>query len=309
MLNLKRFAFLILLLCLLVGKLFSATTTVNPTEYFKQLNVLYQKGQSREQIGANTSAAAVYNQILTDTIEIINNTNTPLERIIDILPFTISAGYRIGIIAQRVNAASADKLYEQLQSYKQTQKHIEEVLTAIANLQIDRDYRVPKRQYNHLYFARAYNRISWSATLINGNLWKRYFIYMPSDAVLMIDASIRDLKTMFNNYHIKNYQQEGDVFNRLTELMNKIAVGTREEQLTYKLSFYSQKLEHAREIMKKSVGKRSLNTIKLYGTDSIQNSLILAKEFQTIEEYASDAGKPLFFAVAELQKAIGQRSF
>jgi hypothetical protein len=274
----------------------------------KTLNALYQKGRSREQLGAHAFAVLSYEEILTKTIKIINDPHQRQEEILAVLPFAISAGYRLGLITQYINAGSADKLYEQLRSYKKAQNWVEQILTGIANLQIERGLHVPSKQYNHLYFARAYNRISWAATLLQGNIWKRYFVYMPADAVLMIDISVRDLQKMLNNYQIYDYQDALVLEEFLTDFGQAVQNMSQTAQLTFKLSFCQPQLAAVERVIKNEVLGNTSALLLLYHTPTIQESLALAKTFQNIEEYTSAAATPLLTAVAELQKTLGQRS-
>ena len=306
----KTIIFTVFFLALCTSFSFADTDTFNTTNFVNQLNVLYQKGQSREQIGAHEAAVAIYKDIISKTLAVVDDPHRSQETVTSILPFTIGAGYRLGLITQRVNDGSAEKLYDKLQSYKETQDAIENILTTIANLQIDRDYRLPHRQYNHLYYARSFNRISWAATLINGNLWKNYFIYMPADTVALINISIDELKKMFENYGVQNYENiavtdaQMDAFGR--QLQND---ATAAERLTFKLSFYSPRLEQTNQIMKQEIGHHTRDLLLLYKTSAIQNGLNQAHNFQSIEAYVGEEGRPLFNAINEIQKALGQRNF
>ena len=309
MLRLK-IIFIIVILLFISSFSMAQPEAFNTASFVNQLNVLYQKGQSREQIGASESAVASYKDIVSKSLAVINDPKKPLETITRIFPFAIGAGYRLGMITQRINDGSADKLYDKLQSYNQTQEILEGILTSMANLQIERDYKVPHRQYNHLYYARAYNRISWAAALINGNVWKNYFIYMPADAVALISLSIEELQNMYGNYGVQHYDSLSEVDAKMDAFNHQLQNdATSAERLTYKLSFYSPRLEQTNQIMKNTISHRTREVLLLYKTPAIQTGLSKARNFQTIDAYLSEDGKPLFFAVAEIQRALGQRNF
>jgi hypothetical protein len=308
----KAFQLVIMLFLLTAIPSFAATVPESEkpqTNIVQKLNVRYQKGRSREQLSAYMGAAAAYKDILKQSLLIINNGQKSSEDILSVMPFAISSGYRLGLITQWINAENAEKLYEQLQSYKDAQDDIEKILTSIANLEIDRGINIPNRQYNHLYYARAYIRLSWASALINGNAWKRYFIYMPADAVLMINASMQDLKKMFANYSVTDPIKDNDADRKVEQFSAWLRTAPREEQLTLKLSFFNPQLETMGESIRKNVTSKAREVLVLYSSPQLQNSLATAKDFRSIDEYTGDAGKPLFYAVAELQKAIGQRSF
>ncbi|MFH1428515.1 MAG: hypothetical protein ABIH39_02110 [Candidatus Margulisiibacteriota bacterium] len=276
--------------------------------YIKKLNTLYQKGQSREQIKAYAPAALAYKEVLSRTMQVINDLEKSEDKVNSMMPYAIGASYRLGIITHQINAGSADKLYDQLENYKKTQDWIDEILTSITNLQIERGIIIPKNQYSHLYFSRAYNRVSWAAALMRGNAWKRYFIYMPSDIVSMIGVSIQDLQTLFTNYGIKKYNDEESVSANMNLLFESVNTASRDEQLTFKLSFYNPSLENALNSMEENISRRAQNTLALFESPAIQGGLTLADDLQNIDEYTSETGKPFFYAVTELQKALGQRS-
>jgi len=197
--------------------------------------LMYHKGQAREQMRVYASAKEAYISILEKTLPQIENKVISAGATVETLPFIIAAAYRLGIVTQRSFTGNVDKLYEQLESYKKTDNYLESLLATIANLRIEQNINISKKQYSHLYFSRAFNRVSWAAALINGNAWKHYFIYMPSDAVLMLEQSANDFEKAFQSYGIFDHSTTENINKGFSEFLKKTKLSNRELQVIIKV--------------------------------------------------------------------------
>jgi|GEM_PF-1581779 len=305
------FILLILMFTLVLGGLYSTAyadfnSLRTATPFMKDLDTLYKKAVYREKLKSYDDALFAYNVILSRVQAVLNNNNLSSDAILRVLPYGIAAAYRKAIATHRSIEGAVVKLHNQLELYGDAEKWVNEVLTQISNLKIERNIDIPDEQYGMLYYARAYNRAGWAYALLNGNYWKRYLIYTPADTILMLERSIADLEEMDNIYQVK---KTGGIFNVIKGKVAEAKLNGRNasdsELLTFALCYNEDSLDNIKKIIGKQLDYSVDQTIKLYNSKDIQASLSKGKEIYTYEDFMKPETREVIKAMADVLKEMG----
>jgi hypothetical protein len=256
-----------------------------------ELEALQQKGLSREKERIFDTALVAYKVILTKSQPYLNGKNLDLNLIEKIIPYTIAAAYRKGIVTHRSIEGSVVKLHAQFELYEEAQKWINETLTLLSNVENTYGIKPSEKQRAFLYFARAYNKSGWTFALLKGSLWKRYLVYPPADGMKMMDEVIADLKQAL-------------AYSDYETLPTQDLALTPEESKTWELCLgVSQKdalLGTAKAILENSAQK----TIDLYANGSVAPGIKLGRGIFTYEELKAPSSAPVFASLDQLLAAI-----
>jgi tetratricopeptide (TPR) repeat protein len=301
--------FLILLLAFLfAGAAFAvdvdAIRDANPTS--RELYLLYVKGLSRENLRSFDDALFAYNVILSRAQTIVNSKAAADETITYTLPYAIAAAYRKGIITHRMIEGSVVKLYVQLMLYEDAEKWINEILTEISNVEIDRGIKLPESQYGMLYFARAYNKMGWAYALYNGNYWKRYLIYTPADTILMVDRAMDDLDKMFSIYKA-SFSDAPAVASAVIEPsynFNEEGI-SRFELLTYSLGYKNDDIGRIKILMGRQLSRAVKASLDLYRSADVSASLNLGRKIFSYEDMMDPKSRDVVAAMGRVLKQMG----
>lgn len=194
----------------------------------------YQKGKAREVMKAYAPAVDSYIQSLQESNELLGNSRLSKEQIMDILPYTIASSYRLAIATEKMVNGQMTYLYDQVERYKQAHELVTQTLANISSLRIDRKMEITDSYYGHLYYARALLNNGMAYTLANGTLWQRYFIYMPSDIVLIIGSVKADLE----HYLFLNKINERNAIENSVKLFTENIIDNSYLDKILKLSYY-----------------------------------------------------------------------
>ena len=164
----------------------------------RYLHLNFRKARMREEHRLYSTALEGYNDLVDYGLKLIKKQNTSEEKIYQILPFLISAAYRVGVVTPKALSTNMVKLYNQFERYKQANDRINEVITVISDCKSQNRIKITKSLYALLYYARGFNKIALAHTLLKGNIWKNYTIYMPSDIVGLIYSGVDDFQNMLD---------------------------------------------------------------------------------------------------------------
>ena len=295
--------------CFLAGAAFcqsdiDSLRNANPTS--RELYLLYVKALSRENLRSFDDALFAYNVILSRVQAIVNSRTTADETVSYALPYAIAAAYRKGIITHRMIEGSVVKLYVQLKLYEDAEKWVNEILTEISNVEIDRGLKLPEAQYGMLYFARAYNKMGWAYALYNGNYWKRYLIYTPADTILMVDRAMEDLDKMFSTYK-PSFADAPMVASTLIEPsynFNEDGI-SRFELLTYSLSYKSGDVARIKNLMGRQLSRAAKGTLDLYRSPEVSMNLNVGRKIFSYEDMMEPKSRDVVAAMGKLLKQMG----
>lgn len=271
----------------------------------KELVLLYKKGLVREDLGSNPSAVLAYRAALARSQSILNKDSTGVDICYKVLPFSIGSAYRLGIVTHRSIEGSVIKLYQQLQMYEDAEKWINEVLTTISTLMLERDMDIPRTQFGMIYYARAYNKIGWAYALFNGNLWKKYLVYTPANIMGMIDRQIADLKQMMLFYDIV-YAPNANLTKEIDEGVDRYFSNLKSDSnefFTLSLCNGTSEREALKSMIKSQL-KNVQKVIDLYYSNNIRNSLDKGRTIFTFEELLQPVSTELIKTMASLLNAM-----
>ncbi len=297
---------LVLLLCASVAAVdIAAVKAANPVS--RELNLLFIKGLSRENVRSYADALYAYDVMLSRVQNIVNSSRSSSENVRYAIPYAVAAAYRKGIVTHRMIEGNVVKLYNQLKMYEDADKWINEVLTEISNAQLERGIAVPETEYGLLYFARAYNKMGWAYALFNGSYWKRYLIYTPADTVLMVDKSMDDLNRLFaiyrDRFRDKSVVSIGAAAEASVDLDEK---NTSEfELLSYSLCYNTENIESIRSLMGRQISKDVKGVLELYASKEITNELNAGRKIFTYEDLMDARSRDVVVAMAKLLKEMG----
>lgn len=309
-----RIAFLIFLMfslafgsiCGVRAEIMDISSIKTATPFMMDLDALYTKALSRERLKSYDDALFAYNVILSRAQNVLNNKDISRDAIMRILPYGIAAAYRKGIVTHRSIEGAVVKLHNQLELYDDAEKWINEILTQVSNLEIERGIEIPEEQYGMLYYARAYNRAGWAYALLNGNYWKRYLIYTPADTILMFERSIADLEEMANIYKVRKSGGLAKAIGAgVAEAEFKNQTISASEFLTFVLCYNQAKLENIKKVMGKQLDGGVNKAIKLYNSKDIQKSLQKGKEIYTYEDFMKPDTREVIRAMAQVLNEMG----
>lgn len=159
-----------------------------------QVSNSYQKGKSRELMGAYKQAVEAYAFALEQSQALIQSPAATKEQILAIFPYMIASAYRLSLSTEKMIDGRMVYLYEQIESYKNADDLISQTLTNISTMRIDHQIDIPVVAYAHLYYARALTSMGMAYTLSEGTLWKKYLVYMPSDMMRIVTTAAQDLQ-------------------------------------------------------------------------------------------------------------------
>lgn len=159
-----------------------------------QVSNSYQKGKSRELMGAYKQAVEAYSFALEQSQALIQSPAATKEQVTAIFPYMIASAYRLSVATEKMIDGRMVYLYEQIESYKNADDLISQTLTNISTMRIDHQVTIPVAAYAHLYYARALTSMGMAYTLAEGSLWKKYLVYMPSDMVRIVGNAETDLR-------------------------------------------------------------------------------------------------------------------
>jgi len=297
---LKKVSVLCALLILLAACSAAALAEVNisaikaSSSISRELNALYVKALSRERLKSYSDALYAYNVILARVQTLVNSRATANDTLSCAMPYAIAAAYRKGIITHRSIEGSVVKLVTQLKLYEDAEKWLNEVLTEISNLEVDRGIKIPESQYGMLYFARAYNKMGWAYALFNGNYWKRYLIYTPADTILMVDKAMEDLDKMF-----QIYPQADAAVDFSEDAVSDL------ELLSYSLCYNTEDIPRIKTNMGRQLKKNVRSPIDLYNSKDIKSDLDAGRKIFTFEDLMDPKSREVAAAMAKLLKEMG----
>jgi len=272
----------------------------------KELTLLYEKGMVRESLGSYASALLAYRAALSRAAGILSSPKANLDLCDKVLPFAIASAYRRGIVTHRSIEGSVIKLYEQLQMYEDAQKWIDEILTTISNLMLERNMDIPRTQFGMLYYARAYNKIGWAYALFNGNLWKKYLVYTPANIMAMIDKQIADLKQMMLFYDIA-YVPNTDLSKEIDEGVERYFVKLKNdstEYITLSFCYGTSNRDELKSNIKSQLKGRVQKVIDLYYSPDVQATLNKGRAIYTFEELLQPVAAEIIKTLALLLNAM-----
>jgi len=200
--RLRHLLFFILLAFLTVSALNAAPTWSKQMGQISEITLLFQKAQSKEQFASYDGARTAYIEVLNLSNKLISQDLLDQDMIWELMPYTFASAFRLGVITPQCIQGSGLDLYKQIQMYSETQNQIDQLLSSLGTMQVERNIKLQQHHYFLIYFARAYNKIAWAQSLIQGNTWKKYMVYLPADAVTMIDKSIEDLRQFLKFYKV-----------------------------------------------------------------------------------------------------------
>jgi len=308
--NLRRIIIVLLLISAFVGICFADINIYSIKQEHsisRELNLLFAKAKSRENLRSYADALYAYNVILARVQALVNSKNVSNTTIRYALPYAISAAYRKSIVTHRSIEGSVVKLYEQLKLYEDAEKWINEVLTEISNVEIERGIKVSDSQLGMLYFARAYNKMGWAYALFNGNYWKRYLIYTPADTILMVDKSMEDLGRMYSIYEENFKSASGIAIAKPAEA----SVGFDEtksskyELITYSLCYGTNDIERIKILMGRQLDKSVNASLNLYKSKGIASDLNLGRRIFSYEDMMAPKSRDVVVAMSKLLKEMG----
>lgn len=167
-----------------------------------EVTLLFQKAQSKEQFASYEGARTAYLEVLNLSHKLISQDLLDQDMIWELMPYAFASAFRLGMITPQSIQGSGLDLYKQIQMYSETQNQLDQLLSSLAVLQVEKNIKLQPQHYFLIYFARAYNKMAWAQSLIQGNTWKKYMVYLPADAVTMIDKSVEDLRQFLKFYKV-----------------------------------------------------------------------------------------------------------
>ena len=273
----------------------------------RDLNLLFIKGLSRERLRSYNDALYAYNVILSRVQILVNSKRVDNETINYAMPYAIAAAYRKSIITHRSIEGSVVKLYQQLKLYEDAEKWINELLTEISNVELERGIKIPESQYGMLYFARAYNKMGWAYALFNGNYWKRYLIYTPADTIFMVDRSMDDLEKMFSIYE-GNFTDESLV-SIGTPAEASVSFDDDEisefELLTYSLCYNTNDISRIKVLMGRQLSRSVKASLNLYRSSVVEADLNMGRRIFTYEDMMDTKSRDVVVAMGRILKEMG----
>jgi len=285
----------------------SALKAANYTS--RDLNSLFVKGMSRESIRSYDDALYAYNVILSRVQAMVNSKKASNTTLSYAMPYAIAAAYRKGIVTHRAIEGSVVKLYNQLKMYEDVEKWINEVLTEISDINIERGLEIPEEQYGMLYFARGYNRMGWAYALFNGNYWKRYLIYTPADTILMVDRSMDDLEKMYSIY--ENSYKDGSLLSSIGRPAEakgpRVEVDDRSkyELITYSLCYNTDDVSRIQVLMGRQIENSVKASIDLYGSKGISSDLDKGRRIFAFEDMMDPKSRDVVVAMGRILREMG----
>lgn len=253
-----------------------------------EITVLFQKAQSKEQFASYEGARSAYIEVLNLSNKLISQDLLDQDMVWELMPYTFAAAFRLGVITPQCIQGSGLDLYKQIQMYSETQNQLDQLLSSLAALQVEKNIKLQQHHYFLIYFARAYNKIAWAQSLIQGNTWKKYMVYLPADAVTMIDKSIEDLRQFLKFYKVDLSDNEKLVDQDFINSQKLSAQATIDQlETTLKASAIDQK------IIQLCLGIKNTDQLK-EGLKKKLVDLYFSKAFNAYLSYSLDRHQRLF---------------
>ncbi|HAR62391.1 MAG: hypothetical protein DKM50_11605 [Candidatus Margulisiibacteriota bacterium] len=264
------------------------------------LDSLYRRGQAKEQHSIYTTAISNYQDLLKYAFDLLSkNKKISENKMHSIMPYVISASYRIGIVTNKSIKGNMLNLYDQLEMYKSANDMINQSISLIADYKYEKRIRISKSLYGMLYYARGYNKIALAKALLAGNIWKKYTIYPPSDIIALITSGVNDIGIMLEFCSLTkdsllmvnglsasvntNAEWESLVDNYLVKYL--LFINTINYELkTIQLSYYTADKNYIKEVVKKRVVNSVYPLLDYYNSKNVQNVLNSSKNINSIDD-------------------------
>ena len=279
------------------------TTTIEFSPEFSRklenLELLYKKALLRETYGANENSIYAYDAILSITDNLINSSASDKEMVEAVAPYYIGAAYRKGILTHKFVQGSVIKLYRQLKLYEDADKWIDQVLTSLSNLYIEKKATLPPSQFGMLYFSKAYNRAGWAFAMLNGSAWKRYLIYPPSDTMSMIDKCAADLLKMLASYGFPYDRNRSYDFRKGIEAYIDSLQADSSEYKTLTLCYGFMDKDSLEKLMTKQAETNAAKTLNVYNSNQMQDAIAKGKTVYAFEEFIKPESKEFISVISK----------
>lgn len=275
---------------------------------------LYRRSMARELHYVNITALSNYRMINQYIIEIFRRPKVSSTKVYNLLPYLIASTYRLGVITYKSQRGNMLKLHSQLEMYKTANDSINDSIAVIADLKNDNKIKVTRTIYGILYYSKGYNKMALAYTLLKGNIWKNYTIYMLSDIIAMIDSAIVDFETMLdfsnlsksiikkvNGYsegEVGDFDWEPMVDNYFNSYLNYVK-NIDHEYRTLQLCYYTGNKDKFRQIIKKRVVRSIYPLITYYKTDESQNVINASRLIDDIN-LEKEKSKHLYVLVSNM---------
>lgn len=245
----------------------------------------YEKGKAREVMRAYAQALDSYALALRDGNELLGNSRLNKEQALDLLPYMIASSYRLAVATEKMVNGQMTYLFDQVERYKQAQELISQTLAQISNLRIDRQLEIPESMYGHLYYARALVNNGMAYTLANGNIWQRYFIYMPADIVQLMESVQSDLD---HYLFLNKIKQRSDIVTNTKEFASAIIENSNLDK-TLRLSYYTEERSELENALRQRYENIYTFKEKYNSNKELFRQVIEIKKYENYE--ASDVAK------------------
>lgn len=296
-------AFFAVMLAMPVICLETKTTTQEFSPEFSRklenLELLYKKALLRETYGASENSIYAYDAILAISDSLINSSSSDKNMVEAVAPYYIGAAYRKGILTHRFVQGSVIKLYRQLKLYEDADRWIDQVLTCLSNLYLEKKAAIPPSQFGMLYFSKAYNRAGWAFAMLNGSAWKRYLIYPPSDTMSMIDKCAADLLKMLSAYGFPYDRSRSYDFKKgMISYMESLQEDSSEyKTLTLCYGFLDK--NSIEKLMSKQIETNSAKTLAVYNSNQMQDAIAKGKTVYAFEEFMKPESKEFISVISK----------
>ena len=279
----------------------TATKEFSPefSRKLENLELLYKKALLRETYGASENSIYAYDAILSSSDSLINSSSSGKEMIEALAPFYIGAAYRKGILTHRFVQGSVIKLYRQLKLYEDADRWIDQVLTSLSNLYLEKKATIPPSQFGMLYFSKAYNRAGWAFAMLNGSSWKRYLIYPPSDTMSMVDKCAADLLKMLSSYGFPYDRSRSYNFTKGMESYIGFLQGDSSEYRTLTLCYGFMDKNSIAKLMSKQIETNAAKTLEIYNSNDMQDAIAKGKTVYAFEEFMKPESKEFISVISK----------
>ena len=265
----------------------------------ENLDVLYKKALLRETYGASENSIYAYDAILLVSNSLINSPASDKDMVEAVAPYYIGAAYRKGILTHRFVRGSVIKLYRQLKLYEDADKWIDQVLTSLSNLYVEKKATIPPSQFGMLYYSKAYNRAGWAFAMLNGSSWKRYLIYPPSDTMSMIDKCAADLLKMLASYGFPYDRDRSYDFRKGMESYVDSLQEDSSEYKTLSLAYGFMDKISIEKLMSKQAETNSEKTLDVYNSNQMQDAIAKGKTIYAFEEFIKPESKEFISVISK----------
>lgn len=271
-------------------------------EDIQVLDTLYRKGQAKEAHSIYITAVDNYNELIRYGVNLLANKNKKFSeaKIHNILPYVISGTYRMAIVTNKAIKSNMLNLYDQLEMYKNANDQLNTTISLIAEYKFEKKIRLAKATYGVLYYARGYNKIALARTLLLGNVWKKYTVYMPSDIVSLVASAISDLNVMLDFSSLTKdallvvnglpLNTTGDWDVLLDNFLTKYLIfmsGQPCESKTLQLCYYTGDRTMMRDMIRKRILNSIYPVVDYYNAPDVQKTLFSASEIKGIDDVAA----------------------